>query len=137
MRTKQQYLLAAIMRLLTAGSIFLAVLPVVVPEVSTQPLAPLSCAPPANGIAAENCLQGNLLSYKETHYSAVVDPADLPARTGTWRDPRFSLPADGERPENALTGPVYAVRTHAADNSSKLETSTAGTPETVAASPPQ
>ena len=27
--------------------------------------------------------------------------------TGTWRDPRFSPPADGGRPENALTGTAY------------------------------
>ena len=29
--------------------------------------------------------------------------------TGTWRDPRFSPPADGGRPENALTGPIFTV----------------------------
>ena len=27
--------------------------------------------------------------------------------TGTWRDPRFSPPADGGRPENALTGTLF------------------------------
>ena len=37
---------------------------------------------------------------------------DRPARprwTGTWRDPRFSPPADGGRPENALTGTIFTV----------------------------
>ena len=29
--------------------------------------------------------------------------------TGTWRDPRFSPPADGGRPENALTGQLFMV----------------------------
>jgi hypothetical protein len=44
-----------------------------------------------------------LVSYKETHANAKIDP--LPdVWTGSWRDPRFSPPADGGRPENALTG---------------------------------
>jgi hypothetical protein len=50
-----------------------------------------------------------LVCYKETHANAVIDPADPPTWTGTWRDPRFSPPADGGRPENALTGTNYAV----------------------------
>ena len=49
-----------------------------------------------------------LVCYKETHASAKIDP--LPnVWTGTWRDPRFSPPADGGRPENALTGPIFTV----------------------------
>ena len=36
-------------------------------------------------------------------------PADPPTWTGTWRDPRFSPPADGGRPENALTGTIFTV----------------------------
>ncbi|MGH2370151.1 MAG: N,N-dimethylformamidase beta subunit family domain-containing protein, partial [Chloroflexota bacterium] len=48
-----------------------------------------------------------LVSYKETHANAKVDPN--PAWTGTWRDPRFSPPADGGRPENALTGQLFMV----------------------------
>ena len=35
--------------------------------------------------------------------------------TGTWRDPRFSPPADGGRPENALTGTLYMVDRDADD----------------------
>ena len=46
--------------------------------------------------------------YKETHANAKIDP--LPnVWTGTWRDPRFSPPADGGRPENALTGTIFTV----------------------------
>ena len=45
-----------------------------------------------------------LVTYKETHSNAKVDPD--PAWTGTWRDPRFSTDS---RPENALTGTAYMV----------------------------
>ncbi|HSI59540.1 MAG TPA: Ig-like domain-containing protein [Ideonella sp.] len=48
-----------------------------------------------------------LVSYKETHANAKIDPQA--AWTGTWRDPRFSPPADGGRPENALTGTLFMV----------------------------
>ena len=48
-----------------------------------------------------------LVSYKETHAGAKIDPD--PSWTGTWRDPRFSPPADGGRPENALTGTIFTV----------------------------
>ena len=50
-----------------------------------------------------------LVCYKETKANAVIDPADPPTWTGTWRDPRFSPPADGGRPENALTGTIFTV----------------------------
>ncbi|MBS0394369.1 MAG: DUF4082 domain-containing protein, partial [Proteobacteria bacterium] len=43
-----------------------------------------------------------LVCYKETWANAKIDPN--PAWTGTWRDPRFSPPSDGGRPENALMG---------------------------------
>jgi hypothetical protein len=61
----------------------------------------------------ENSIDGSgapyrtLVSYKETHANAKIDPN--PAWTGTWRDPRFSPPADGGRPENALTGTLFMV----------------------------
>ena len=48
-----------------------------------------------------------LVSYKETHANAKIDPT--PAWTGTWRDPRFSPPADGGRPENTVTGQLFTV----------------------------
>ncbi|WP_147268692.1 DUF4082 domain-containing protein [Sphaerisporangium album] len=49
-----------------------------------------------------------LVSYKETHANAKIDPA-ANVWTGTWRDPRFSPPADGGKPENALTGTLFTV----------------------------
>ena len=48
-----------------------------------------------------------LVCYKETHANAKIDPTSV--WTGTWRDPRFSPPADGGRPENALTGTLFRV----------------------------
>ncbi len=49
-----------------------------------------------------------LVSYKETHANAKIDP--LPTVwTGAWEDPRFSPPADGGRPANALTGTLFRV----------------------------
>ena len=48
-----------------------------------------------------------LVSYKETLNNAKIDPD--PAWTGTWRDARFSPPADGGRPENGLTGTIWTV----------------------------
>jgi hypothetical protein len=64
----------------------------------------------------ENSIDGSgtpyrtLVSYKETHANAQIDPLDSSPTwtwTGTWRDPRFSPPADGGRPENALTGTIF------------------------------
>ncbi len=49
------------------------------------------------------------VTYKETHNDAPLDPQDPPTWTGTWRDARFSPPADGGRPENALTGTLFSV----------------------------
>ena len=48
-----------------------------------------------------------LVCYKETLENAKIDPTTQ--WTGTWRDPRFSPPADGGRPENALTGTIFMV----------------------------
>jgi methionine-rich copper-binding protein CopC len=50
-----------------------------------------------------------LVTYKETFANNPIDPADPPTWTGTWRDRRFSPPADGGRPENALTGTLFMV----------------------------
>ena len=47
-------------------------------------------------IDGSNSPHRTLVSYKETHANAKIDPD--PAWTGTWRDPRFSPPADGGRP---------------------------------------
>ena len=56
-----------------------------------------------------------LTSYKETHFNAPVDPQDPPTWTGSWRDPRFSPPANGGKPENALTGQDFLVNAGTAD----------------------
>ena len=48
-----------------------------------------------------------LVTYKETKENAKIDPS--PEWTGTWRDPRFSPPSDGGRPENELTGTLFTV----------------------------
>ena len=50
-----------------------------------------------------------MVCYKETHANAVIDPQDPPTWTGTWRDPRFSPPADGGRPENGLQATIFMV----------------------------
>jgi len=57
-----------------------------------------------NSIDGTNTSYRTLVCYKETWANAVIDPADPPTWTGTWRDPRFSPPADGGRPENAMQG---------------------------------
>jgi Domain of unknown function (DUF4082)/Bacterial Ig domain/Putative Ig domain len=53
-----------------------------------------------------------LVCYKETRHNAPLDPLDASPTwtwTGTWRDLRFSPPADGGKPENALTGTIFQV----------------------------
>jgi hypothetical protein len=61
----------------------------------------------------ENSIDGSstdhrtLVCYKETHANAKIDPTST--WTGTWRDPRFSPPADGGRPENSLSGTIFMV----------------------------
>ncbi|WP_202818222.1 DUF4082 domain-containing protein [Actinopolymorpha cephalotaxi] len=56
-----------------------------------------------------------LVTYKETHANATIDPLDPTVWTGTWRDPRFSPPADGGRPENSLSGTMFMVNCCATD----------------------
>ena len=60
-----------------------------------------------NSIDPSNTPYRTLVSYKETHANAKIDPSS--EWTGTWRDPRFSPPSDGGRPENALTGTIFTV----------------------------
>ncbi len=62
-----------------------------------------------NSIDGSNTSFRTLVCYKETHANAVIDPADPPTWTGTWRDPRFSPPADGGKPENALVGTIFRM----------------------------
>ncbi|WP_433306519.1 N,N-dimethylformamidase beta subunit family domain-containing protein [Actinoplanes sp. CA-030573] len=54
-----------------------------------------------------NTAYRTMVCYKETHANDKIDPTA--AWTGTWRDPRFSPPADGGRPENGLTGTSFKV----------------------------
>ena len=49
-----------------------------------------------------------LVCYKESQANAKIDPS--PEWTGNWRDPRFSPPSDGGRPENELTGQLFQVQ---------------------------
>ncbi len=57
-------------------------------------------------IDGTNTSYRTLVSYKETHANAKIDPD--PAWTGTWRDPRGAS-FDAGRPENALTGTIFMV----------------------------
>ena len=66
-------------------------------------------------IDGSNTANRTLVTYKETHYDAPVDPQDPPTWTGTWMDPRFSPPADGGRPQNALTGQLFVVNSGTTD----------------------
>jgi hypothetical protein len=53
-----------------------------------------------------NTANRTLVSYKDTHFTEQQDPVEW---TGTWRDPRFTTPANGPTPENALTGQSFLV----------------------------
>jgi hypothetical protein len=69
-----------------------------------------------NSIDGTNAANRTLVCYKETLAFAKIDPSDPPTWTGTWRDPSFSPPADGGRPENSLTGTLFAVNGTGTDN---------------------
>src|SRR5882672_2747421 len=71
-----------------------------------------------NSIDGSNTPYRTMVVYKETLAFAKIDPT--PTWTGTWRDPSFSPPADGGRPENALTGTVFMVNGVGADNLGNL-----------------
>jgi hypothetical protein len=62
-----------------------------------------------NSIDGSNTAFRTLVCYKETLNNGRTDPQDPSTWTGTWRDPRFSPPADGGRPENLLTGTIFRV----------------------------
>jgi len=69
----------------------------------------------SSSIAGPNTPFRTLVCYKETHFDAPVDPNDPPTWTGTWMDPRFSPPADGGLPQNALTGQLFDVNSGTTD----------------------
>lgn len=60
-----------------------------------------------SAISADGTPYRTMVSYKETRANAKIDPH--PEWTGTWRDPRFSPPSDGGRPENGLIGQIFTV----------------------------
>jgi hypothetical protein len=76
-----------------------------------------------NSIDGSNTPYRTLVCYKETlgpnstpSATSAVDPLDPPIWTGTWRDRSKSPPADGGRPENALTGTLFRVNGPGTDN---------------------
>ena len=76
-----------------------------------------------NSIDGSNSPYRTLVCYKETLSSssvpvaiAAVDPQDPPTWTGTWADASKSPPADGGRPQNALTGQLFRVNGPGNDN---------------------
>jgi len=73
-----------------------------------------------NSIDGSNTPNRTLVCYKETLAFAKIDPSDPPTWTGTWRDPSFSPPADGGKPENALTGTIFMVNGPGDDNPGTL-----------------
>jgi hypothetical protein len=56
-------------------------------------------------IDGTNTPDRTLVCYKETLDGAKTDPTST--WTGTWRDPRFSPPSDGGKPENGLIGLLF------------------------------
>jgi Domain of unknown function (DUF4082)/Bacterial Ig-like domain/Bacterial Ig domain len=58
-----------------------------------------------NSMDASNTPYRTLVCYKETWHDDKIDPSST--WTGTFRDPRFSPPSNGGRPENALTGQLF------------------------------
>jgi Domain of unknown function (DUF4082)/Bacterial Ig-like domain/Bacterial Ig domain len=54
-----------------------------------------------------------LVTYKESNNNTRTDPTGI--WTGSWRDTRFSPPADGGRPENGLTGTLFMVNAYRND----------------------
>ena len=53
-----------------------------------------------------NTAARTLVTYKDTHFEAQQDPVEW---TGTWRDPRFTVPPNRPVPENALLGLSFLV----------------------------
>jgi hypothetical protein len=71
-----------------------------------------------SSIDGTNTPYRTLVCYKETRHNAPLDPLDTSPTwtwTGTWRDLRFSPPADGAMPENALTGTIFTVDSYRSD----------------------
>jgi hypothetical protein len=69
----------------------------------------------ANSSDGSNTSYRTLVTYKETHFDAATDPLDPTTWTGAWGDSRFSPPADGGKPANALTGQQFVVNSGSGD----------------------
>ncbi|HKN97898.1 MAG TPA: DUF4082 domain-containing protein [Pseudonocardiaceae bacterium] len=68
----------------------------------------------ANSIDGSNTPWRTVVCYKETQASQKIDPS--PLWTGTWRDPRFSPPSDGGRPEDAVLGQMFQMNGYRSDS---------------------
>jgi len=66
-----------------------------------------------NSIDGSNTPWRTVTVYKDTLVSQKIDPTNV--WTGTWRDPRFSPPSDGGRPEDALLGQIFQVNGYRSD----------------------
>src|SRR5262245_13691607 len=62
-----------------------------------------------NSVDGSGTTYRTLVCYKESKDDSRTDPLDISQGiwTGTWRDDRFSPPADGGRPENSMSGTLY------------------------------
>jgi hypothetical protein len=69
-----------------------------------------------NSIDGSNSANRTLVCYKETLAFAKIDTQNPTIWTGTFRDPSFSPPADGGKPENSLTGLLFLVNGTGPDN---------------------
>jgi hypothetical protein len=86
-----------------------------------------------SSIDGSNTPYRTLVCYKESNPGHPIDPLDPPIWTGTWRDNRFSPPADGGRPENAMSGNLpmtgadnfFALQVPAADGQMRFWRNTA------------
>nr|WP_254678762.1 DUF4082 domain-containing protein [Arthrobacter sp. 24S4-2] len=63
-------------------------------------------------IDASQAAGRTLVSYKDTHFNAPVDPVEW---TGTWRDPRYGTTGGAGNPENSVTGQFFIVNAGSAD----------------------
>ncbi|MCU1224398.1 MAG: hypothetical protein JWQ42_2491 [Edaphobacter sp.] len=73
-----------------------------------------------NSVDGTNTPNRTLVCYKETLAFQKIDPSGPSTWTGTWRDPTFSPPGDGGKPENALTGNLFMVNGVGPDNPGNL-----------------
>ena len=68
----------------------------------------------ANSIDTSNTPWRTVICYKETLPGQKIDPTST--WTGTWRDPRFSPPSDGGKPENSLLGQIFQMNGYRSDS---------------------